>query len=39
MGGPTRGPITSVRLTKIFRQGQQSGVVTNTHWINQCLPR
>lgn len=35
---PTHGPIPSVRLTKIFRQAQQSGVVTNTHWINQGLP-
>lgn len=34
----THGPIPSVRLTKIFRQAQQSGVVTNAHRINQGLP-
>ncbi|GGZ57577.1 ATP-dependent RecD-like DNA helicase [Streptomyces inusitatus] len=28
------GPVPSVRLTKIFRQAQQSGVVTNAHRIN-----
>jgi exodeoxyribonuclease V alpha subunit len=28
------GAIPSVRLTKIFRQAQQSGVVTNAHRIN-----
>jgi exodeoxyribonuclease V alpha subunit len=27
-------PIPSVRLTKVFRQAQQSGVVTNAHRIN-----
>ncbi|MCX4783454.1 SF1B family DNA helicase RecD2 [Streptomyces sp. NBC_01264] len=31
-------PVPSVRLTKIFRQAQQSGVVTNAHRINQGLP-
>src|SRR5687768_12796217 len=30
--------MSSVRLTKIFRQPQQSGVVTSTHRINQGLP-
>ncbi|WP_416072102.1 hypothetical protein [Streptomyces sp. ME18-1-4] len=34
----TCGPIPSVRLTKIFRQAQQSTAVTNTHGINQGLP-
>ncbi|MGW6412854.1 SF1B family DNA helicase RecD2 [Streptomyces vinaceus] len=34
----TDSPIPSVRLTKIFRQAQQSGVVTNAHRINQGLP-
>jgi len=34
----TNGPIPTVRLTKIFRQAQQSGVVTNAHRINQGLP-
>ncbi len=28
------GPVPSVRLTRIFRQAQQSGVVTNAHRIN-----
>ncbi|MFE7773008.1 ATP-dependent RecD-like DNA helicase [Streptomyces sp. NPDC057445] len=28
------GPVPSVRLTQIFRQAQQSGVVTNAHRIN-----
>ncbi|MBZ3900857.1 SF1B family DNA helicase RecD2 [Streptomyces griseiscabiei] len=28
------GPIPAVRLTKVFRQAQQSGVVTNAHRIN-----
>ena len=31
-------PIPSVRLTRIFRQAQQSGVVTNAHRINEGLP-
>ncbi|MEU9547189.1 SF1B family DNA helicase RecD2 [Streptomyces mirabilis] len=31
-------PIPSVRLTKIFRQAQQSGVVTNAHRIHQGRP-
>lgn len=29
-----RSPIPSVRLTQVFRQAQQSGVVTNAHRIN-----
>ncbi|MDQ0777123.1 exodeoxyribonuclease V alpha subunit [Streptomyces aurantiacus] len=29
-----RGPVPAVRLTKVFRQAQQSGVVTNAHRIN-----
>ncbi|MFB6894383.1 ATP-dependent RecD-like DNA helicase [Kitasatospora sp. NPDC056327] len=29
------GPIPSVRLTRIFRQAQESGVVTNAHRINE----
>ncbi|MFD7648657.1 ATP-dependent RecD-like DNA helicase [Streptomyces albidoflavus] len=32
------GPIPSVRLTKIFRQAQRSGVVTNAHRINAGTP-
>jgi exodeoxyribonuclease V alpha subunit len=28
------GPIPAIRLTKVFRQAQQSGVVTNAHRIN-----
>ncbi|MEV7089690.1 ATP-dependent RecD-like DNA helicase [Streptomyces sp. NPDC093085] len=28
------GPVPNVRLTRIFRQAQQSGVVTNAHRIN-----
>ncbi|WP_329489904.1 ATP-dependent RecD-like DNA helicase [Kitasatospora sp. NBC_01246] len=32
------GPIPSVRLTRIFRQAAQSGVVTNAHRINEGLP-
>ncbi|MGW4898271.1 SF1B family DNA helicase RecD2 [Kitasatospora sp. NPDC004240] len=32
------GPIPSVRLTRIFRQAQQSGVVVNAHRINEGLP-
>ncbi|MTE19130.1 ATP-dependent RecD-like DNA helicase [Streptomyces sp. TRM43335] len=32
------GPIPSVRLTRIFRQAQQSGVVTNAHRINAGQP-
>lgn len=31
-------PVPSVRLTRIFRQAQQSGVVTNAHRINEGLP-
>jgi exodeoxyribonuclease V alpha subunit len=29
-----KGPVPQVRLTRIFRQAQQSGVVTNAHRIN-----
>jgi exodeoxyribonuclease V alpha subunit len=32
------GPVPRVRLTRIFRQAQQSGVVTNAHRINAGLP-
>ncbi|MEU9357075.1 ATP-dependent RecD-like DNA helicase [Streptomyces sp. NPDC048301] len=32
------GPVPAVRLTTIFRQAQQSGVVTNAHRINSGLP-
>ncbi|MER7319901.1 ATP-dependent RecD-like DNA helicase [Streptomyces albidoflavus] len=32
------GPIPSVRLTRIFRQAQRSGVVTNAHRINAGTP-
>ncbi|WP_329385369.1 ATP-dependent RecD-like DNA helicase [Streptomyces sp. NBC_01351] len=32
------GPVPAVRLTRIFRQAQQSGVVTNAHRINTGLP-
>ncbi|MDB1086797.1 ATP-dependent RecD-like DNA helicase [Streptomyces sp. ACA25] len=31
-------PVPAVRLTQIFRQAQQSGVVTNAHRINEGLP-
>ncbi|MFE0704380.1 ATP-dependent RecD-like DNA helicase [Streptomyces sp. NPDC058872] len=31
-------PVPSVRLTQIFRQAQQSGVVTNAHRINSGVP-
>ncbi|WP_329420745.1 SF1B family DNA helicase RecD2 [Streptomyces sp. NBC_01268] len=31
-------PVPAVRLTRIFRQAQQSGVVTNAHRINEGLP-
>lgn len=31
-------PVPAVRLTTIFRQAQQSGVVTNAHRINSGLP-
>ncbi|MHB6907428.1 SF1B family DNA helicase RecD2 [Streptomyces sp. DB-54] len=39
-GGGRRagGPVPAVRLTKIFRQAQQSGVVTNAHRINSGVP-
>ncbi|MFD7976094.1 ATP-dependent RecD-like DNA helicase [Streptomyces sp. NPDC059071] len=30
-------PVPAVRLTRIFRQAQQSGVVTNAHRINEGL--
>ncbi len=32
------GPVPAVRLTTIFPQAQQSGVVTNAHRINTGLP-
>ncbi|MCA1220273.1 SF1B family DNA helicase RecD2 [Streptomyces sp. 8L] len=32
------GPVPRVRLTRIFRQAQKSGVVTNAHRINEGLP-
>jgi exodeoxyribonuclease V alpha subunit len=32
------GPIPAVRLTKVFRQAQQSGVVVNAHRINSGRP-
>ncbi|MEV1020615.1 ATP-dependent RecD-like DNA helicase [Streptomyces sp. NPDC050264] len=32
------GPIPAVRLTRIFRQAQESGVVTNAHRINSGVP-
>lgn len=31
-------PVPSVRLTRVFRQAQQSGVVTNAHRINSGVP-
>ncbi|MEV7196363.1 ATP-dependent RecD-like DNA helicase [Streptomyces sp. NPDC093510] len=31
-------PIPAVRLTRIFRQAQESGVVTNAHRINSGVP-
>ncbi|MFF2651550.1 ATP-dependent RecD-like DNA helicase [Streptomyces sp. NPDC058045] len=31
-------PVPAVRLTRIFRQAQQSGVVTNAHRINSGTP-
>ncbi|WP_406476450.1 AAA family ATPase [Streptomyces platensis] len=44
-GGPDRGggrvtggTVPAVRLTRIFRQAQQSGVVTNAHRINSGTP-
>lgn len=33
------GPVPAVRLTRIFRQAQQSGVVTNAHRINSGCHR
>ncbi|MGH4028393.1 SF1B family DNA helicase RecD2 [Actinomycetota bacterium Odt1-20B] len=33
-----QSPIPAVRLTRIFRQAQQSGVVTNAHRINSGVP-
>ncbi|MEU8785888.1 ATP-dependent RecD-like DNA helicase [Streptomyces sp. NPDC048637] len=36
LAGP--GPVPAVRLTRIFRQAQQSGVVTNAHRINSGAP-
>ncbi|MFE0045003.1 SF1B family DNA helicase RecD2 [Streptomyces albireticuli] len=32
------GPVPAVRLTRIFRQAQESGVVTNAHRINSGTP-
>ncbi|MGY4968443.1 SF1B family DNA helicase RecD2 [Streptomyces nigrescens] len=32
------GPVPAVRLTRIFRQAQQSGVITNAHRINSGVP-
>ncbi|MYT28208.1 MULTISPECIES: ATP-dependent RecD-like DNA helicase [unclassified Streptomyces] len=32
------GTVPAVRLTKIFRQAQESGVVTNAHRINSGVP-
>ncbi|MGW7576285.1 SF1B family DNA helicase RecD2 [Streptomyces sp. NPDC054765] len=32
------GPVPAVRLTRIFRQAQESGVVTNAHRINSGIP-
>jgi exodeoxyribonuclease V alpha subunit len=32
------GPVPAVRLTRIFRQAQRSGVVTNAHRINSGVP-
>ncbi|TDC75250.1 SF1B family DNA helicase RecD2 [Streptomyces hainanensis] len=34
----TDSPVPAVRLTRIFRQAQQSGVVTNAHRINSGIP-
>ena len=34
----TAGTLPSVRLTKIFRQAQQSGIVVNAHRINAGVP-
>ncbi|MFF3646351.1 ATP-dependent RecD-like DNA helicase [Streptomyces sp. NPDC002564] len=33
-----RSPIPAVRLTRIFRQAEESGVVTNAHRINSGVP-
>ncbi|WP_415950474.1 ATP-dependent RecD-like DNA helicase [Streptomyces sp. KLOTTS4A1] len=33
-----KSPVPAVRLTRIFRQAQQSGVVTNAHRINSGVP-
>ncbi|MEU0688089.1 SF1B family DNA helicase RecD2 [Streptomyces uncialis] len=32
------GPVPAVRLTRIFRQAQESGVVINAHRVNSGLP-
>ncbi|MFE6688066.1 ATP-dependent RecD-like DNA helicase [Streptomyces sp. NPDC057743] len=37
-GRATGGTVPAVRLTRIFRQAQQSGVVTNAHRINSGVP-
>ncbi|MFF3545592.1 ATP-dependent RecD-like DNA helicase [Streptomyces platensis] len=38
LAGGGSGPVPAVRLTRIFRQAQQSGVVTNAHRINSGTP-
>ncbi|MFC0601027.1 SF1B family DNA helicase RecD2 [Streptomyces palmae] len=37
-GRAAGGTVPAVRLTRIFRQAQQSGVVTNAHRINTGVP-
>ncbi|MEU9121842.1 ATP-dependent RecD-like DNA helicase [Streptomyces sp. NPDC048506] len=37
-GRVTGGTVPAVRLTRIFRQAQESGVVTNAHRINSGVP-
>ena len=37
-GRVSGGAVPAVRLTRIFRQAQQSGVVTNAHRINAGMP-
>lgn len=37
-GGRPRPPIPAVRLTRVFRQAQQSGVVVNAHRVNTGAP-
>ncbi|GAA2008825.1 ATP-dependent RecD-like DNA helicase [Nocardiopsis rhodophaea] len=36
--GGGEAPVPNVRLTKVFRQAQQSGVVTNAHRVNRGKP-